>query len=125
MVNIDINKLQEEIYALICKKNVDADVYFNSLPLGLDFSKKHYVSYKLENYGDGEYKNSVMLTVMFTGAMDNYDLEGQAIATDKDLNKEFITDGRIVRQNVWITNFNDNEEKTRNVVLQYYVNLYV
>lgn len=122
MVDLNITKLQEEIYSLICKNN--NDVYFNCLPLGLDFSRDIFVSYKLENFLDGEYKNEIMLTVMFTGKKENYDLEIRAIETDKHLNKAFLTNGRIVRQNVWMTDFLDNEENTRSVVLQYYIKIY-
>ena len=122
MINLNISKIQEEIYNLICKKN--NDVYFNSIPKEVNLSKGYYVVYKLENIGDGEYKNEIMLTITFVGAIDNYSLEEKAIETDKVLNKAMLTNGRVVRQNVWLTNYVDNEEKTRNTVLQYYINIY-
>nr|DAY92815.1 MAG TPA: hypothetical protein [Caudoviricetes sp.] len=122
MINLNISKIQEEIYNLICKKN--NDVYFNSIPKEVNLSKGYYVAYKLENIGDGEYKNEIMLTITFVGAIDNYSLEEKAIETDKVINKAMLTNGRIIRQNVWLTNYVDNEEKTRNTVLQYYINIY-
>lgn len=122
MINLNISKIQEEIYNLICKKN--NDVYFNSIPKEVNLSKGYYVAYKLENIGDGEYKNEIMLTITFVGAIDNYILEEKAIETDKVLNKAMLADGRVIRQNVWLTNYVDNEEKTRNTVLQYYINIY-
>lgn len=122
MINLNISKIQEDIYNLICKKN--NDVYFNSIPKEVNLSKGYYVAYKLENIGDGEYKNEIMLTITFVGAIDNYSLEEKAIETDKVLNKAMLTNGRVVRQNVWLTNYVDNEEKTRNTVLQYYINIY-
>lgn len=122
MINLNISKIQEDIYNLICKKN--NDVYFNSIPKEVNLSKGYYVAYKLENIGDGEYKNEIMLTITFVGAIDNYSLEEKAIETDKVLNKAMLTNGRIIRQNVWLTNYVDNEEKTRNTVLQYYINIY-
>lgn len=122
MINLNINKIQEEIYNLICKKN--NDVYFNSIPKEVNLSKGYYVAYKLENIGDGEYKNEIMLTITFVSAIDNYSLEEKAIETDKVINKAMLTNGRIIRQNVWLTNYVDNEEKTRNTVLQYYINIY-
>ena len=122
MINLNISKIQEEIYNLICKKN--NDVYFNSIPKEVNLSKGYYVAYKLENIGDGEYKNEIMLTITFVGAIDNYSLEEKAIETDKVINKAMLTNGRIIRQNVWLTNYVDNEEKTRNKVLQYYINIY-
>ncbi|MGM9977816.1 MAG: hypothetical protein ACI33J_03360 [Clostridium sp.] len=122
MINLNISKIQEEIYNLICKKN--NDVYFNSIPRKVNFSKEYYVAYKLENIGDGEYKNEIMLTITFVGAIDNYSLEEKAIETDKVINKAMLANGRIIRQNVWLTNYVDNEEKTRNTVLQYYINIY-
>ena len=122
MINLNISKIQEETYNLICKKN--NDVYFNSIPKEVNLSKGYYVAYKLENIGDGEYKNEIMLTITFVGAIDNYSLEEKAIETDKVINKAMLTNGRIIRQNVWLTNYVDNEEKTRNTVLQYYINIY-
>ena len=122
MINLNISKIQEEIYNLICKKN--NDVYFNSIPKEVNLSKGYYVAYKLENIGDGEYKNEIMLTITFVGAIDNYSLEEKAIETDKVINKAILTNGRIIRQNVWLTNYVDNEEKTKNTVLQYYINIY-
>lgn len=122
MINLNISKIQEEIYNLICKKN--NDVYFNSIPKEVNLSKEYYVAYKLESIGDGEYKNEIMLTITFVGAIDNYSLEEKAIETDKVLNKAMLTNGRVIRQNVWLTNYVDNEEKTRNTVLQYYINIY-
>lgn len=107
---------------MLSKNN--ANVYYYKLPSGLNFSKKTYISYKLENYEDGEYKNSIMLTVFITGALNNYDLERQAIIVDKDLNKAILTNARILRQNIWLTDLIDNEEKTKSIILQYYINVY-
>lgn len=123
MIKINISKIQEEIYNLIRKKNSD-NVYFNSIPRETDFSKGYYIAYKLESISDGEYKNEIMLTVTFASAIDNYALEEKALETDKVINKAMLTNGRIIRQNVWLTNYVDNEEKTRNTVLQYYINIY-
>ena len=92
MINLNISKIQEEIYNLICKKN--NDVYFNSIPKEVNLSKGYYVAYKLENIGDGEYKNEIMLTITFVGAIDNYSLEEKAIETDKVINKAMLTNGR-------------------------------
>ncbi len=118
--------LQQEIYKLISID--DNNVYSDYLPLkdendiDLDYSRNTYIAYILKNIEGLIYKDSIMLDVEITSALENrLKIRDKAIEIDKLLNNTYISncDSKIIRSNVWYIPFNDLEEKKAMVTLSY------
>lgn len=116
---MDINLIQEEVFALIPGAT-------DLLEANFDFTKGNGIEIKIgDSITDKIYCNDIDLEIQVVGLKENkIDLQSQAKRLDLNFNNHVfsLSDARIIRENVWYNSFYDKEKFV--VVLMYKIRCY-